>query len=162
MKLRITTKLPRRLVVVALFVVALIGGGIATAAWLVSGTGSATTQAATAVNLTVSAGTPTATLYPGASGAVVASVANPNPFPVRVTSASFGAVTVTPLAGRTCTAASLTVSGPVTLGSPVNLSANSGATAVTIPNAVTMVSSADNGCQGATYSVQVTLSGASA
>lgn len=162
MKLRTHRTSARRTVVVALFLLALIGGGIATAAWLVSGTGAVTSQAASAVNLTVSAGTPTASLYPGASGGVVANVTNPNPFPVRVTSASFGAVTVSPLSGRVCAAGSITTSGPVTLASPVLLPANSGATTVTIPNAVTMSSNADDGCQGATFSIQVTLTGASA
>jgi len=155
-------KLGKRTSVIALFLAVLVGGGVAAAAWLVSGTGTVTTQAATSTSLTVTGGTSSASLYPGASTAVVANVTNPNPFPVRLTGATFGAVTVTPLAGKTCAAGNVTVSGPVTLASPVNLAAGSSATPVTIANALTMVSTAADGCQGATFTVQVTLNGESA
>lgn len=163
-------KLSKRTGVIALFLVALIGGGVAAAAWLVSGTGAATSQAASAVNLTVTAGSPTASLYPKpvggygstAVGAVVALVDNPNPFPVRLTNATFGTVTATPIAGRTCAATNVIAPAPVTLATPVTLAANSADTAVTIPGALEMLQTADNGCQGASFSVQVTLTGASA
>ena len=163
-------KLSKRTGVIALFLVALIGGGVAAAAWLVSGTGAATSQAASAVNLTVTAGSPTASLYPKpvagygstAVGAVVALVDNPNPFPVRLTNATFGTVTATPIAGRTCAATNVIAPAPVTLATPVTLAANSVDTAVTIPGALEMLQTADNGCQGASFSVQVTLTGASA
>jgi hypothetical protein len=162
-------KLRNRATVIALLVVAALGGGIAAAAWLVSGTGAATSQAATAVSLTVSPGTPTASLYPKPAagygspsvGAVVTTVSNPNPFPVQLTSATFGAVTATPLAGRTCAASNVVATGPVTLATPVTVAANSTAP-VTVPGALEMISAADNGCQGATFTVQVTLTGASA
>ena len=155
-------KLGKRTAVVTLFLAVLTAGGVAMAAWLVSGTGTATTQAATSTSLTVTGGTATASLYPGASTPVVANVTNPNPFPVRLTGATFGTVTVSPLAGKTCAASNVTVSGPVSLASPVNLAAGSSATPVSIPNALTMVSSAADGCQGATFTVQVTLNGESA
>jgi hypothetical protein len=163
-------KLGKRSGVIALFLVALVGGGVAAAAWLVSGTGAATSQAASAVSLTVTAGSPTASLYPKPAagygstsvGAVVALVDNPNPFPVRLTNATFGAVTATPLAGRTCAAANVIAPAPVTLATPVTLPANSTDTAVTVPGALEMLQTADNGCQGASFSVQVTLTGASA
>ena len=163
-------KLGKRSSVIALFLVALVGGGVAAAAWLVSGTGSATSQAASAVNLTVTAGSPTASLYPKPAagygspsvGAVVALVDNPNPFPVRLTNATFGAVTATPIAGRTCAAANVIAPAPVTLATPITLAANSVDTAVTVPGALEMLQTADNGCQGASFSVQVTLTGASA
>ena len=163
-------KLRNRATLIALLVVAALGGGIAAAAWLVSGTGAATSQAATAVSLTVSPGTPTASLYPKPAagygspsvGAVVTTVSNPNPFPVQLTSATFGAVTATPLAGRTCAASNVVATGPVTLATPVTLSAGAAGVAVTVPGALEMISAADNGCQGATFTVQVTLTGASA
>jgi hypothetical protein len=156
--------------VVALFKAVLVGGGVAAAAWMVTDTGTASSQAASTVRLTVSAGTPTASLYPKPStgypsptvGAVVALVDNPNPFPVKLTNATFGAVTATPLAGRTCVAANVVAPAPVTLATPITLPANSVDTAVTVPGALEMVSNADNGCQGASFGVSVTLSGASA
>jgi len=164
------SKLSKRSSVVALFMAVLVGGGVAAAAWMVTGTGTASSQAASAVSLTVTAGTPTASLYPKPStgyaspavGAVVALVDNPNPFPVKLTSATFGALTATPLAGRTCTAANVVAPAPVTLATPITLPANSVDTAVTVPGALEMISNADNGCQGASFGVSVTLSGASA
>jgi hypothetical protein len=162
-------KLGKRTSVLALFLAVLVAGGVAAAAWLVTGTGAATSQAATALSLTVSAGTPTASLYPKPAagygsptvGAVQATVANPNPFPVQLTSATFGAITATPISGRTCAASNVVAPGPVTFATPVTVAANSSA-AVTVPGALEMLSTADNGCQGASFSVQVTLSGASA
>jgi hypothetical protein len=163
-------KLGKRTSVIALFLAVVVAGGVAAAAWLVTGTGAASSQAASAVSLTVTAGSATATLYPKPAtgypspsvGAVVALVDNPNPFPVRLTNVTFGAVTVTPVAGRVCAAANVVAPAPITLATPVNLAANSVDTAVTVPGAIEMISNADNGCQGASFSVQVTLSGASA
>jgi hypothetical protein len=163
-------KLGKRTSVIALFLAVIVAGGVAAAAWLVTGTGSATSQAASAVSLTVTAGSPTASLYPKPAtgysspsvGAVVALVDNPNPFPVKLTNVTFGAVTSTPLAGRVCAATNVVAPAPVTLATPITLPANSVDTAVTVPGALEMISTADNGCQGASFGVQVTLTGASA
>jgi len=152
--------LRKRTSIIVLLAVGLLGSGIAAAAWLVSGTGPAVSQAATAVNLTVTAGTPVASLYPGATGAVHAHVTNPNPFPVRLTGASFGAVTTAPLSGKTCTASNVTTSGPLTLATPINMGAGENAP-VTVPGVLQMISTAADGCQGATFTVQMTLSGES-
>ena len=163
-------KLHKRVSAIALFLAVALAGGVAAAAWLVTGTGAASSQAASAVSLTVTAGSPTASLYPKPAagyaspsvGAVVALVDNPNPFPVRLTNVTFGAVSATPLAGRVCAASNVVAPAPVTLATPVTLPANSTATTVTVPGALEMIANADNGCQGASFSVQVTLSGASA
>ncbi len=48
-------KIGKRTSVVAVFVAVIVAGGVAAAAWLVTGTGTASSQAASAVNLTVSA-----------------------------------------------------------------------------------------------------------
>ncbi|MGY2083629.1 hypothetical protein [Blastococcus sp. SYSU DS0539] len=151
----------RRIGVLAVLFLALLGGSVAVASWLVDGTGPGSAKAATVAELGVSAGTPTASLYPGATGDLAARVSNPNPFPVMLTGATFGAVTVTPVDGRTCTAADVAVSGPVSL-SGITLPANSVGINVTVPGALTMLTTAADGCQGATFTVEVTLSGASA
>ena len=159
----------RRTAVVAGALALMLGGGVAVAAWLVSGTGDGSAKAASAQSLTVAAGTPTASLYPKPSGgypstsvgAVYASVNNPNPFPVRITNATFGAITVTPITGRTCAASYISAPSPVTLATPVTVAANATA-AVTVPGALEMSATAENGCQGANITVQVTLSGESA
>lgn len=152
--------------------VLMLGGGVAWAAWTNSGTGAANAQATTASGLVVTAGSPASTLYPKPAGgysdpsigAVYTTVANPNPYPVRVTTVSLGAVAITPLSGRTCAAGSVvpTSNVPTALATPIDLAANASATAVTIPGAVEMVSTAEDGCQGASFSVPVTLAGASA
>ncbi|MCA0143993.1 hypothetical protein [Blastococcus sp. LR1] len=152
--------------------VLLIGGGVAWAAWTTSGTGAATAQATTADSLVVGPGTPIGTLYPkpaggygnGAVGAVHTTVSNPNAYPVRITQATVGAITITPVSGKTCTAGSVIAStpGPMTLTAPISLAANSAPTAVDIPGAIEMISSAEDGCQGASISLTLTLTAASA
>ncbi len=159
----------RRVTITAALTAALLGGGVALAAWLVSGTGPAASQATTAVSLTVTAGTATPSLYPKPAGgypstsvgAVYATVQNSNPFPVRITGATFGTIAVTPVGGRTCAASWITAPAPVTLGTPVTVPAN-GSSAVTIPGALEMGTNAETGCQGASITVQTTLSGESA
>ncbi len=166
---RVTGARKRRVTITAVLTVALLGGGVALAAWLVSGTGPAASQATTAISLTVTAGTPTASLYPKPAGgysstsvgAVYANVQNSNPFPVKITGATFGTITVTPLSGRTCASSWITAPGPVTLGTPVTVPANSTA-GVTVPGALEMGTNAETGCQGASITVQTTLSGESA
>jgi hypothetical protein len=172
-----TTVLRRRVGVVAGVFVLLVGGGVAVASWTATGTGPGSARAASVSGLAVTAGSPPGALYPlpdgttpatgygsGTPGSVAATVANPNPFPVTLTSATIGSVTTTPLGGRTCATGSVlpTSSAPIALSPPVTLAAHSTPTAVTVPGALYMVSTAEDGCQGAAFSVQVTLTGASA
>ena len=167
----------RRAGVVAGVFVLLFGGGVAVASWTATGTGTGSAQAASVSGLVVSAGTPLGALYPlpadstpatgygsGTVGSVATTVANPNPFPVTITTATVGSVTTNPLNGRTCAAGSVlpTTGAPITLSPPVTLAAGSGPTAVTVPGALYMVSSAEDGCQGATFTVPVTVTGTSA
>jgi hypothetical protein len=167
----------RRAGVVAGVFVLLFGGGVAVASWTATGTGTGSAQAASVSGLVVSAGTPLGALYPlpadstpatgygsGTVGSVATTVANPNPFPVTITTATVGSVTTNPLTGRTCAAGSVlpTTGAPITLSPPVTLAAGSGPTAVTVPGALYMVSTAEDGCQGATFTVPVTVTGTSA
>lgn len=162
----------RRAAVVFGVSVLMLGGGVAFAAWTNSGTGDANARATTATSLVVTAGTPASTLYPEPAGgygdpmvgAIYTTVANSNAYPVRVTTVSIGTVSVTPQAGRTCAAGSVvpTSGTPVTLATPITLAAGSSATALTVPNAVRMIATAEDGCQGASFSAPVTLTGASA
>lgn len=171
------TRLRRRAGVVLGVTLLLTGGGVAVASWTATGTGQGSARAANVTGLVVSAGSPLGNLYPlpadttpatgygsGTVGSVATTVANPNPFPVTLTSATLGPVTTTPLSGRTCATGSVltTTSAPITLSPPVTLAANSAPTAVTVPGALYMVSTAEDGCQGATFSVPVTVTGASA
>jgi hypothetical protein len=175
--MRTTTVLRRRIGVVAGVFVLLFGGGVAVASWTATGTGQGSARAASVSGLVVTAGSPLGALYPlpadttpatgygsGTVGSVSTTVANPNPFPVTITSATIGSVTSSPLGGRTCAAGSVlpTSSAPIPLSPPVTLAAGSAPTAVTVPGALYMVSTAEDGCQGASFSVPVTVTGASA
>ncbi|MGX5657573.1 hypothetical protein ACWKWC_22570 [Geodermatophilus nigrescens] len=160
----------RRLGVVALVVLLLIGGGVATASWLATGTGAGQAAATTVQNLVVSTAAPTATLYPKpvggysnpATGTVVATVDNPNPFPVNLTAASIGTVTVTPQPGKTCAASYVVATAPTTrtLSPAVLVPANATGVQITVPGALEMSSTAEDGCQGATFRASLTVSGA--
>ena len=148
---------------------------MAVASWTATGTGSA--QAASVSGLVVSAGTPLGALYPlpadstpatgygsGTVGSVATTVTNPNPFPVTITSATVGSVTASPVGGRTCAAGNVlpTTTAPIPLTPPVTLAADSAPTPVTVPGALYMIATAEDGCQGASFSVPVTVTGASA
>ena len=175
--MRTTTVLRRRVGVVAGVFVLLFGGSVAVASWTATGTGQGSARAASVSGLVVTAGSPLGALYPlpadttpatgygsGTVGSVSTTVANPNPFRVTITSATVGSVTSSALGGRTCAAGSVlpTSSAPIALSPPVTLAAGSAPTAVTVPGALYMVSTAEDGCQGASFSVPVTVTGASA
>jgi hypothetical protein len=171
------TRLRRRVGVVLGVTLLLTGGGVAVASWTASGTGQGSARAASVTGLLVGAGSPVGALYPlpadttpatgygsGTVGSVAATVTNPNPFPVTITSATIGSVTASPVGGRTCAAGNVlpTTTAPVPLTPPVTLAANSAPTPVTVPGALYMIATAEDGCQGATFSVSVTVTGASA
>ena len=171
------TSLRRRVGVVLGVTLLLTGGGVAVASWTATGTGQGSARAASVTGLVVSAGSPVGALYPlpagttpatgyGSStvGSVATTVTNPNPFPLTLTSATLGSVTTTPLSGRTCAAGSVlpTTSAPIPLDPPVTLAPTSAPTPVTVPGALYMIATAEDGCQGASFSVPVTVAGASA
>ena len=67
-------------------VVALVLAVSAVAYWTGAGSGSSSSTVANADPVTISAGTPTAYLYPGTSADVSLRITNPNSFPVNVPS----------------------------------------------------------------------------
>jgi hypothetical protein len=153
--------LNRRVFTAGLTVIVLGAVGLVYAAWTTNGTGEAYVKAGTAQDLTtvdVSAST-TASLYPGVSGNVLIKINNPNPFPVRVTAVT-GSGTVTPdsghAAGCTTTGVSFTNQSGLTLDI-----AGSTATQFTLNAAAAMSNSSSNGCQGAIFTIPVSLTGTS-
>jgi hypothetical protein len=137
-------------------VVAVVAGaGVAFAAWTANGSGSGTARALSARSLTVSASSGDADLFPGGpAGAVYFSVANPNPYSVRFTSATVGTISSSSPAdcpGTLVSATSATVS--------LDVAANSPATTMSIPGLIAMSPTAGDGCQGVSFTVPVTLSG---
>jgi hypothetical protein len=138
--------------------------GIAFAAWTATGTGSGRATATSAQSLTVNATTGTADLYPGQTqGDVYFTITNPNPYGVSFSSyTSTGSFTVD--AGHPgCTVANSGVSiAPSGAVSPAVTAPASGTSGTqSIANIVTMASSSDNACQGASFDFQLTLSGTS-
>lgn len=129
-----------------------------------TGSGSGSAQLANVQSLSVS---PTAVtgsaLYPGGSSDVAATVHNPNSFSVHVH--AFALDTGGPSDGIAndapgCTSggntgsssSSVTFSGPVTNGGG-DFVFPPGDTTLTLPNALAMSTTAENACQGATFTV---------
>ena len=133
---------------------------VAYAAWTASGSGQGYAKAGTAQLLTtvdVSATTP-ATLYPSGTGNVLLRINNPNPYPVQVTTVN-GNGTITSDKGALCDA-STGVTFTNQTGLTLNVPASSAAT-FTLTGAVAMSNASDNTCQGAVFTIPVSLSGAS-
>jgi hypothetical protein len=175
----------RRSTIVAAVVGALLAGGGAFAAssWVVSlnSGSSGESQSASVQNLTISAvATPSASnlLYPGGTGDVVATITNPNPFPVTLTAVQLP-VNTSYAAGYTTSALSTAQTGcssttsdvtwnfaTGTSGSSHSLTsaltvAASGSLTVTLTNDASMTASAPAACE-ATYFSMPSLTGVTA
>lgn len=141
-------------------VVALVGAGLAYAAWTANGTGEGYAKAGSAQALTTNdvSATTVADLYPGTSGNVKVEINNPNPYPVRVTAIS-GDGTITPDSGHSgCSPTGVTFTDQT--GLTIDIPAN-GTQATTLNNAASMSNASANACQGATFTIPVSLTGAS-
>ncbi|KQU65429.1 hypothetical protein [Phycicoccus sp. Root101] len=135
-------------------------GGAAFAVWSVTGAGSGTATAGSTVALTTSSVTaPDAGAYPGGPAVALALVvSNPNGVPVQITAVSLDTtrqVTVTGASG-TCVAPPVSVSAT---GLAIPLPANASNASVSVPAALTLGATTASGCQGATFTVPVVLSG---
>lgn len=150
--LRPARTLRRLLALVTATLALVVVSGTAWAFWTVGGSGTATAPAGTSQPLVVMV-TPTGTLFPGVTALPAAvSLRNPNPFPVRVTALTPGAVSVA--GGSACTAAASAVSfAPITTTYDVAAGATVTATA---PAVVSMGVTSANGCQGASFSAVYT------
>lgn len=154
--------------VIALTVLAIAGTivGVAIAAWTTGGSGSGQAQAGSASSMTISAGSPSSSLYPTASADVAATISNPNPYKVHVSSISLGAVGVD--AGHSgCNTGSVSVTSPQDNGGagwdvPAKSGGVNGSLNVDLASAVSMSNAANDACQGASFTVALTATGASA
>jgi hypothetical protein len=135
-----------------------ITGGAASAYWSSIGSGSGPASTGTLQPVTVTAfvggDAPSSTLIPGGSADVVLRVNNPNAYTVTLVSAS-GNGSITPDASHAaCTTTGVTFSNQSGLSSPI---AASGTTLVDLPGAASMGITSSNGCQGATFSIPVSI-----
>ena len=136
-------------------VAATMAGGIAVAAWTANGTGPGTARAISAEAIVVTARTGPADLYPGfADGDVFFALQNPNPYPVRMTAMTSGAITSDKPG---CAASNVTVDAAT--GLTLEVPAGGTLDPATIADVVNMAIAAPDACQGAVFTVQLTLTG---
>ena len=153
---------PRKKFVVAGGIVAgMMASGIAWAAWTASGTGNGYAKATTAEALTTSdaSASTTAQLYPGGSGDVKVTINNPNDYAVQVTSITGNGAITADAAHSGCTTTGVSFTDATGLTETV---AANGSSTVTLTGAASMSNDSDNACQGAVFTIPVSLSGASA
>ncbi len=148
----------RKAVILAAGLAAAVGASAAFAAWTVGGTGSGTATAVTAGNLTTSVAVTTPALYPGITGAnLFLTVNNPNPFPVAITSVNANGAAVPDGAHAGCTTTGVTFTNTaVTQTVPASGSVSFTAAGVSMNN------TSVNVCQGATFTIPVSFTAASA
>ncbi len=148
----------RRLLGGGIALMVLVVTGLAYAAWTANGTGSGYAKAGSAQALTTSdvSGTTTSSLYPGTNGNVKIQINNPNPYPVSVTSVTGNGAITDDTVG--CVTTGVTFTDQTGLDLDVPASSNQ---TFTLNNAASMSNASDNGCQGAVFTIPVSLSGAS-
>lgn len=149
----------KRVMAVGVPLAAIAASGIAFAAWTTTGGGSGAATALSAQPVTVAVATTTADLYPGfTAGKLYVTVTNPNPYPVTLTSISQGAGAVSVAnAGTGGCAGSLFSFATSSISQSV--AANGGTKTFSVA-AVTLDHAAGDGCQGATATIPVTVTGA--
>lgn len=145
---------------VVLFI--LLSGGVASAYWLASGSGSGSASTGTLQSVTVAAlvggDAPASVLVPGGPAAeVILRVTNPNATSVQVYGVA-GAGAITADAGHAaCTTTGVTFTAP---SSPITPTVTVGANStilVRLPGAATMSTASLSACQGATFHIPVAL-----
>lgn len=134
--------------------------GVAAAFWTAGGSGAGSAAAGSAIPLTTVAATASSSslLYPnGPAADLTLTVQNPNTYGVSVTGVT-GAGAVTASGGiGTCDATGVTLTAPAA-GLPFTVPAKGSATVV-LTAAAQMSTDSDTGCQAATFTVPVALTG---
>jgi hypothetical protein len=154
----------RRLIFAAVTVMALVIASLGYAAWTSAGNGSGVAKASTAQALsTVTATASSASLYPGATADLTLKVSNPNPYPITITDVTGNGTITADASHSTCgqdathpTGVSYTDEHNLSIAVPAN-----GTTQAAVSNSVHMGNASDNSCQGATFTIPVSLNGAS-
>lgn len=135
----------------------LLASGTAYSFWGTAGTGTGTARTATVQPLTLTPAGPTARLYPGGTADVAVTIANPNPFQVRVaalkldTTQGSGGFAVD--GGHSgCGLGVLSFATQSNNGDGWTVAANN-SLALTLPGSIAMSAAAANTCQAATFTV---------
>ncbi len=148
-------KITRRTAGIATGVVALAGVGVAFAAWTSTGTGSGTATATSPQNLTVTVGAASG-LYPTGSKTASFTVTNPNPYAVTLSGADAATNFAVDAGHSGCNLSSLS-SAAQTLTDVIPAGGTSASHLVTI----SMDNSANDNCQGASFTFDVSVHGLS-
>jgi hypothetical protein len=150
--------IPKFLIATGVVVGSALATNLAFAAWNSTGSGSGSAQATTAKALTTTAASTTAQLFPGANGDLKITIKNDNGYPVQVTDVT-GSGTITSDKGSACDASTgVTFTDQHTQA--LDVPAGSSAT-FTLSSVVHMSNASDNACQGAVFTIPVSLVGAS-
>lgn len=154
---------PRRILLTCCLVaISVLGASAANAYWRGAGSGTGTATTGTTVAVTLTPGTPTASLYPGAQASVSLTVSNPN-----ASAVSFGFLTLDTVQGTGgfavdashsgCSVATLSFTPQTNGGAgwtvPAKVGAVNGTLPVTLANSLAMGLGAASACQGATVTV---------
>jgi hypothetical protein len=136
-----------------------LGGGAAFAYFTSSGNGSGSGSTGTMQPVTVTAlvggDAPSTKLLPGQSADVILRVNNPNAYAVTLVSVTGGPGAITASGGiGICTTTGVTFNNQIGLGKTIN---PSGTTFVDLANAASMNATSQTGCQGATFSMPVSI-----
>lgn len=139
-------------------------GGIAFALWSATATGSGNATALTAETVTINAATGAADLYPGGpAGSVYFTLSNNNPY--SITFDKLTAATVSGVSGGiggtpACATSDLTVSALPITGLNVQVAAEENPSATkSVAGVVSMKTTAPDACQGAVFTLSLTLTG---
>jgi hypothetical protein len=148
--------------IVAIVVVTIGGAGVAYAYWTAGGAGTGFGATGTTVPITLSAGTPTASLLPGGQTSVMLTMTNSNTARVKVSSLALDTTQGTggfsvDASHTGCTLSTLSFATQTNAGAgwtvPGKVGAVNGTLAVTLISSLSMSLSAANACQGATFTV---------
>jgi hypothetical protein len=150
----------RRRVIAVLAVVGVLAVGGASWAYFTShgsGSGHGSTGTMSTVTLSATAGSASTPLYPGGTGDVSLEVNNPNSYAVTLVSVALKAGgSITPDAGHSgCTTTGVTFTNQSGLSTTIPAGVTNHQ--VHLSGAVSMGPSSLSGCQGATFSIPVTI-----
>lgn len=134
-----------------------LGAGAAYAYFTSSGSGSGGASVGSMQTVTLAAATaaPTTPLLPGgAAGEVTLEVDNPNSFPVTLVNVTQSGTITADSGHSSCTDTEVTFTNQTSLGQTIPASST---VKVDLPGAVAMGQASSPGCQGATFSIPVTI-----
>jgi hypothetical protein len=120
-----------------------------------TGTGSASVGSMQAVTISTATVSPSTPLLPGASGDVTLEVTNPNDVAVTLISVAGAGGAITADSGHPgCTTTGVTFTDQTGLSTSIPAD---GTTDIDLPGAASMSTASSPGCQGATFSIPVTI-----